>query len=320
MSLCSQVLSGASIEVCDGSLCTDFEFQTFSEQEDQLYYLIRNKSLVGEPKPAYTEPFPRTDEGWLELTQDKVQVSVLLFVKSHGCQSLFMHLPQTAHAVWYHRKQYIIDGFSAKFSFEVTNRSKTSGDGLAFVIQDEGQSAAGDGTAVPVGSSGMGIGYSGISDSIAVEFDMYRVCRLHIRSPVRTLSICGGGAFAATTGFVHSFEREGCLSHGCVGRMQDDNFNDPDDNHISVHSGGAGPNNGDERLPSDGGTLLPSSPKNIYTPPFRMSVSTEGAVGCFVVSPHSGSHYPAIVLHYHCFCPCFCLGLCSVIVKCLHRA
>lgn len=41
------------------------------------------------------------------------------------------------------------------------------GDGFAFVIQGEGPTA--------VGRSGNELGYGGITDSVAIEFDMYNV-------------------------------------------------------------------------------------------------------------------------------------------------
>ena len=41
------------------------------------------------------------------------------------------------------------------------------GDGFAFVIQGEGPDA--------VGRSGNDLGYGGIKDSVAIEFDMYNV-------------------------------------------------------------------------------------------------------------------------------------------------
>ena len=73
----------------------------------------------------------------------------------------------TAAAVWHNEIHPIADGFVTTFSFRIVNAGGLSdgGDGLAFVIR-------GIGTA-PIGSGGGGIGYDGISNCLAVEFDTY---------------------------------------------------------------------------------------------------------------------------------------------------
>ncbi len=55
--------------------------------------------------------------------------------------------------------------FNAKFSFKIHDNYSLGADGMAFVIQSETNSS---------GSAGGGLGYSGISPSIAVEIDTWR--------------------------------------------------------------------------------------------------------------------------------------------------
>lgn len=57
--------------------------------------------------------------------------------------------------------------FSTHFSFQITNSCGRGADGLAFLVQNDG---AGDGA---LGGAGGDIGYSGISPSLAVEYDSF---------------------------------------------------------------------------------------------------------------------------------------------------
>lgn len=68
-----------------------------------------------------------------------------------------------AGAAWYSVKQHVEDGFETTFSFEISDVGPNPGDGFAFVIQNWSRSALGEGS--------FGIGYHGIANSVAVEFD-----------------------------------------------------------------------------------------------------------------------------------------------------
>ena len=85
--------------------------------------------------------------------------------------------PRSSGAAWYRRKIQVREGFNTTFTFRVSNpslrchvmddvythcRSRGS-DGFALVVQNEHRLA--------LGESGMGLGYDGIGNSIAVEFD-----------------------------------------------------------------------------------------------------------------------------------------------------
>lgn len=63
---------------------------------------------------------------------------------------------------------YAIDGtttFSAHFEFLIETTATAGADGLVFIVQNAGINA--------LGSGGFGIGYAGISPSIAIEFDTW---------------------------------------------------------------------------------------------------------------------------------------------------
>ena len=65
-------------------------------------------------------------------------------------------------AAWFTTAQGIEAGFDTTFQFQITN---AAADGFAFVVQNSGTSA--------IGGGGGGIGYDGITKSLAVEFDSH---------------------------------------------------------------------------------------------------------------------------------------------------
>lgn len=79
---------------------------------------------------------------------------------------------QDRRGAFFTTAQYSVSSFSAVFQFRITSPGgiddgiAAGADGLAFVIQRAG--------AAQIGSFGAGIGYGGISNSLAVEFDTFR--------------------------------------------------------------------------------------------------------------------------------------------------
>ena len=80
-------------------------------------------------------------------------------------------------AAWYGRKMQVREGFETQFDFRLsmpstvcrnmdnvyTHCRSRGSDGFAFVIQNAGQ--------IELGEPGMGLGYGGINNSLAIEFD-----------------------------------------------------------------------------------------------------------------------------------------------------
>jgi Legume lectin domain len=100
-----------------------------------------------------------------------------------------------ATSSWYTTPQVVTSGFSTTFSFQVGNSSNNSqGDGFAFVIENSGLSA--------LGASGCGIGFggsdcvspSGITNSVAIEFNTYQNAGVDPSSDDVTIQNCGGTA------------------------------------------------------------------------------------------------------------------------------
>jgi hypothetical protein len=81
---------------------------------------------------------------------------------------------ENSGSAWFTSRQPVQDGFDTTFQFQITDPHNSGGDGFAFVIQNSGLTALGGG--------GQGIGYgdaeyyafTGISNSVAVEFDTYQ--------------------------------------------------------------------------------------------------------------------------------------------------
>lgn len=86
-------------------------------------------------------------------------------------------------SVWFSRAQKIKNGFTNYFAFEVNpNTSVGTADGIAFVIQnaqgasgaDSGSGCSESGSGVTVlGSNGGCMGYGGVDNSLAIEFDTF---------------------------------------------------------------------------------------------------------------------------------------------------
>lgn len=76
-------------------------------------------------------------------------------------------------AMWYQFRQNVAGGFETQFTFSVDNVHRGGADGFAFVIQNTSNTAiGGDGGALGYGDNPM-FGGVGISNSLAVEFDMW---------------------------------------------------------------------------------------------------------------------------------------------------
>lgn len=80
--------------------------------------------------------------------------------------------PSLAVSAWYTNPQPVATGFTTTFSFQLgASNTQTHADGIAFVIQNS-PSGTGSGLSA-LGSGGGGIGYAGIPNSLAIEFDTF---------------------------------------------------------------------------------------------------------------------------------------------------
>jgi hypothetical protein len=74
-----------------------------------------------------------------------------------------------AGGMWFNSQQLVSNGFDTTFQFRVTNSNMFGGnlgaDGITFVIQNS--------SPVTCGQAGGGMGYQGIQNGIAIEFDTY---------------------------------------------------------------------------------------------------------------------------------------------------
>ena len=128
-------------------------------------------SLISDTYPAIIDPVA-TDDPAAQST--------------HYALQLTPSQPNQASSVWFSVPQKILNGFTTYFAFKITPdpTSFVTADGFAFVIQNSvgggargygggGCIAMGAGLGI-VGGNGGCLGYGGIDNSLALEFDTYR--------------------------------------------------------------------------------------------------------------------------------------------------
>lgn len=112
--------------------------------------------------------------GQIDLMTNVIDVKVNGSAQWYGKRIRLTDTSQNdSGSAWYTRKLSIKNGFESDFMFRISNgsdRTQPDGgdpgaDGIAFVLQNSATTA--------LGHYGKGIGYAGISKSIAVEFDTY---------------------------------------------------------------------------------------------------------------------------------------------------
>ena len=135
--------------------------------------------LSTSPHPSATLPFQLV--GTAAVLEDRIRLTP--------------SSPRRTGAMWTKDQVIVTEHWVAEFSFQITDPRDGGADGLAFVIQNRRPGLLGGG--------GGGLGYDGIPNRLAVEFDTWR-----------------------NEGHELGETEEG----------------DPNDNHISVHTGGTGAN------------------------------------------------------------------------------
>ncbi len=103
--------------------------------------------------------------------------SSLYYVRSAEEMNSFIRLtpskPMNIGALWYNKRLPVKQGFATEFKFRMSDPDNSTddgslpgADGIAFVIQNEHSMIS--------GSYGGGIGFEGIQNSLAIEFDTYK--------------------------------------------------------------------------------------------------------------------------------------------------
>jgi hypothetical protein len=75
--------------------------------------------------------------------------------------------PDQSGAAWLPEKQQVQNGFEATFDWQITKTTQQGGDGFAFVIHNADLPFP----AIALGNGRNGLGYSGLPNSLAIEFD-----------------------------------------------------------------------------------------------------------------------------------------------------
>ncbi|GMH60603.1 hypothetical protein TL16_g03087 [Triparma laevis f. inornata] len=176
--------------------------------------------------------------------------------KGERCEGRVRLTPSTAStvgSVFYEKRLPVQQGFDTMFEFQISDHSRTctshmdpsfglnhhtscsvhGGDGLAFVIHGDPLGAS------AIGGKGVDLGYGGIENGLAVEFDMW------------TNVASGKGVDLGYGGIENGLavEFDMWTNVASVTASNDDIFFD----HISVHS------NGEGVMTSDGGSSLGAS-------------------------------------------------------------
>ncbi|KAA6460340.1 hypothetical protein DYQ86_15000 [Acidobacteria bacterium AB60] len=98
-----------------------------------------------------------------------------------------------AASAWYTNPQPVASGFTTTFSFQLGNSNTgANADGIAFLVQNSPAGAAGGLNAL--GTGGGGIGYAGIPNSLAIEFNTYYNQGSDPNSNDVTIQSCGTAA------------------------------------------------------------------------------------------------------------------------------
>lgn len=149
----------------------------FCDYEENAVYLGANrKCALGLPNYVVSYIVQGCGEGSFEYPEFKVSEGVLLKGKAK-IDAPVLRLTedelQTASAVWIEEPVPVKGSFHTEFSFRMSDAyngfddgSRDGADGLALVFQDQGTNE--------LGKPGGGLGYKGILNCVAVEFDTYR--------------------------------------------------------------------------------------------------------------------------------------------------
>ena len=104
--------------------------------------------------------------------------------------------PDRVGGAWYQHKRYLQAGFETTFTFRCSDRGNGGGEGLAFVVQNAGLPS--------LGPAGGALGYAGVYNSLAVEFDTRANGTNDAPAPHVSVQTRGTPASAQTNSAEHS--------------------------------------------------------------------------------------------------------------------
>ncbi|KAG7378499.1 hypothetical protein PHYPSEUDO_009975 [Phytophthora pseudosyringae] len=182
----------ASVSCCDGFDTTAPSGSTAAiagcshvcfESESRSAIYINGSTQRSLPTNAFTAvPFPAKQVYVFDKSTLKQPVDAAPITAACGA-ALRLTASQTflTGAAWYPRQMNVREGFTTSFSFRAANPSTVckvmddvhtncrsrGGDGFAFVVHNDIQQE------LALGSGGMGLGYGGLQNALAVEFDTW---------------------------------------------------------------------------------------------------------------------------------------------------
>jgi hypothetical protein len=177
------IIGDANIENCNSSLvcCDNFDYST-----NTCPSASKACSSTVHPNPSYVNDevtgrrVPDNLAGGEKWVLDEAAMAPLQATAACGpALRLTASSPRLSGSAWYQREQEVGEGFDTTFTFRVANPSlrcdimddvhtncrSRGADGFAFVIQQNSMQA--------LGEAGENLGYGGITNSLAVEFDTY---------------------------------------------------------------------------------------------------------------------------------------------------
>ncbi|KAK1941676.1 hypothetical protein P3T76_006740 [Phytophthora citrophthora] len=182
----------ASVSCCDGFDATVPSDSTDAtagcsyacfESESRSTTYTNESTIRSLPTNAMTAvPFPAKQvHVFDQSTQEQPRDAAPITAACGTALRLTASDPLLTGAAWYPRQMNVREGFTTEFSFRATNPSTVckimdnvhtncrsrAGDGFAFVVHNDVQQE------LALGSGGMGLGYGGLQDALAIEFDTW---------------------------------------------------------------------------------------------------------------------------------------------------
>jgi len=186
------MIGSANVQNCNGSIacCDGFNLSAYENGCPPAAHIclettVREPAIEIAPyvfEPRYhaprNDPFRGGGEKGI-YSQNTTNPASMPSARCGPALRLTSAQPRQTGAVWYGRRLEVREGFDTSFELRISEPSRRcdrmddvfthcqsrGADGFAFVIQEEGPNA--------LGLEGAGLGYEGINNSLAVEFDTY---------------------------------------------------------------------------------------------------------------------------------------------------